>query len=338
MGEPKGVLMIDCAPSEVDGEPILRGVIDVGSFDQLLIGPYQREVLPVTSIEEWRKAFKLGEVPDIYLGMRGINFDPTGMGPGRALLIDPVYVIDGQQRWNTAKLLRDEGLRPHLGASVRFKTTEPSERELFQRLNVRQRRLSGNKILQNTADDLPVMRELLQLTTTPSDFVLTGRVTWGQKAREGDLVSAVTFVTVIGELLAHLGSTRHSQLLRLAPALDNVASELTKELVIENTVYFFTLVQELWKLGDIQYRDRSTANKLAFLAGLAKLLSAHYDFWQGERLYVKADDKRKLKSYPVNDPSVVAVVKSGKESVFRDMVNHMNRSRRHDFLRQRGTL
>ena len=50
---------------------ILRGSIDPDSLPLLKVDEYQREVLPLSTIQEIMQGLQTGSVPDIVLGMRG---------------------------------------------------------------------------------------------------------------------------------------------------------------------------------------------------------------------------------------------------------------------------
>ncbi len=80
------------------GTIILRGVIDAGSLKTLRFDDYQREALPLSSLNKLAAALKAGEsLPDIEIGMRGARTRNTG---DDWYLQDECYVIDGQQRVN----------------------------------------------------------------------------------------------------------------------------------------------------------------------------------------------------------------------------------------------
>src|SRR5689334_6265223 len=87
--------------TEVNGEIIAQGFMDLEGLMQLKVADYQREVLKSTGEKANRrtaleKAVDDGaRLPAIVLGMRGQNFRSSG---DDLLLYDAVYIVDGLQR------------------------------------------------------------------------------------------------------------------------------------------------------------------------------------------------------------------------------------------------
>lgn len=353
-----GVILSRVSINEHDGEVTVRGLLDVRSFEEGLIleGPYQRERLPVSDLDDWMESFRHGDVPDIELGMRGADFET--LGESTILLQDPVYVIDGLQRITAARTLladEDNDVTPHLWVVLRFNTTEESERKRFLLLNTKRRKVSGNKIAANLKDDYSIVEALYKLTV-PSDedtvalddksatelppFVLMGRVTWTHRRQEGHLLSATTLLKVLGDLHGHRGSTKYSTVEPLIKGLQSLADVMTVELLVGNLKYLFELADQMWDFGKLGFHDRSALNTQAFLTALARLYSTHTDFWKdGDTLFVKVAERERLATFPVHDPTMLMKAKSGgsagRDSMIDDLVAHINYRRTANRLTER---
>jgi hypothetical protein len=353
-----GVILSRVSIDDHEGEVTVRGLLDIRSFEEGLIreGEYQREVLPVSDLDDWIESLKKGKVPDIDLGMRGANFE--NIGDSTILLQDPVYVIDGLQRISAARTIladEDNDVTPHLWAVLHFNTTEESERKRFRLLNTKRRKVSGNKIAANMRQDYPIVQALYDLTVPSeeeavpldeesgekkSSFVLMGRVTWGHRRREGDLLSAASLLKVLGDLHGHRGSTKYTTVVPLIKGLQELADVLTVELLIENLKYLFELADQMWQFGRLGFHDRSALNSQAFLTALARLYSMHTDFWKDDdTLFVKAAERERLASFPVHDPTMLRKAKSGgtagRDGMIDDLVAHINYKRTTNRLKER---
>ena len=82
--------------------------------------------------------------------------------------------------------------------------------------------------------------------------------------------------------------------------------------------------------------------KGSFVHCLAKLLSDHHDFWQGDpeekKLSIPRELRNKLKLFAINDPAVERLAGSGGKSrnhLYLLMLEHMNSSKRTKRLRSR---
>lgn len=323
---------------EIEGtkQVILRGVVDPGSLHHLLKDDYQREAQPLTS--QWRilDALQKGEpLPDIELGMRG---DHVASREDNYILKDNVYIIDGLQRVTTAIhfLGTHQTGVVRLGATVHFNTTKEWERKRFHILNTHRLKVAPNVLLRNMREESPAILALYGLSMNDKTFVLHHRVSWTQRMTKGELLTALVFVKVVGLLHSHKVAGKSSSIDGLVPALGKAVEIFGIQTVRENVRAFFNLVDECWGLKCVQYRESAIYIRGMFLYTLARLLSDHHDFWQGDekRLFVNADLKRKIAQFPIHDPEVARLSgSSGMARVLlytmlRDHINSGKRSKR----------
>jgi len=114
------------------GQPILLGFLDLpSSIDNLKHDWYQRKAgFSPVKIRNMVRDMKAGDrMPTLVLGMRGDNF--TADADGSVTLNDPVFVIDGLQRWMAAVVAAEDGCVVRLSIQVFFNTTEEFEIALF---------------------------------------------------------------------------------------------------------------------------------------------------------------------------------------------------------------
>lgn len=329
-----------------NGTIILRGVIAPESLEYLLSDDYQREVLPLSSLTGITKALQEGgTVPDIELGMRGHECSDS---KGVYFLRNQVYIVDGQQRVSAARhvLQTNPDAKVRIGAAIHFGTNREWERERFRILNSLRARVSPNVLLRNKKDDNDAVALLYALTTsdTPANrsFVLNERVCWSQRMTRREIITALTVGKTLGHLHSHLvpGATG-SVVEDLAVGLGRVLTVCGPQSFRGNVVTFFDLVDECWGVRKIHYQGSATHIKGSFLFTLARMLSRHLDFWQGEegkRLFIEVPLRRKIAQFPVHDPSVVNLAGSSGKShellygLLRDHINSGKRTRR---LRER---
>ncbi len=321
-------------------EIILRGVIDADSLRLLQVGDYQREVMPLSSLDSLVKAMKKGvTVPDIELGMRGQRYRETQ--DGFWWLLDDVYIVDGLQRVSSGLHILQSGgeVRPHIGAAIHFGTNEVWERERFQILNADRRKLSPNVLLRNLRHTNQAIDVLFRLTTKDKGFVLHDRVSWTQAQRRTELINALTMAKAVGVLHGHIGPGRGSRYDDLAAGLEKIMGNVGSGVFRDNVRYFFDLIDELWGVKRVVYKQGAVQMRLTFLQALASVLSGHLDFWKEERLFVSADMKRKLAGFSLSDPNVIQLAGSGGTS--RDMlsyllIRHINSGRRTGHIKPRN--
>lgn len=323
------------------GEILLRGVIDPASLHLLKVGPYQREILPLATINGLVKAFKEGSVPDVDLGMRGERFTTRpGDGGDNFYLQDDTFIVDGLQRVTAAQLLSNQGGVPHLGATIHFSTTEEWERERFRILNAHRTKLSPNVLLRNRRHDYAVVEMLFRLTSD-SGFVLGNRVSWAQRMQRDHLLTALTFAKVIGRLHGHLGPTGSTTVDDLARGLEVVMERIGKNVMRDNVRAFFDFVDTAWGIKRVAFKEGATYMRATFLWTLARLLSDHTDFWRDNRLVVVADLQRKIANFPVADPQVSNLSSAGgkaRDILYVLLVNHVNSGRRTRKLKPRADV
>ncbi|MEK7509785.1 MAG: hypothetical protein AAB605_03675 [Patescibacteria group bacterium] len=321
---------------EEGGEIVLRGRIAPESFIHLQVDDYQREVAPLSSQSSILGALTNGgTLPDIELGMRGQKFKEEA--DGTFVLTDPVYIVDGLQRVSTVVhyLSGHPDAAVRLGAKIYFDTDKPWERERFGILNGSTRaKVSPNILLRNYRETSRAILMLYGLSNTAKDFVLHDRVSWRQRMTRGELISALTFVKLVGILHSHKAAGIHAQLNMLVSALDRGVDLIGIQNVRENMKTFFDLIDECWGIKRVQYRESAIYMRGNFLYVLARLLSDHTDFWRQpdeKKLFIEAPLKRKIAQFPINDPEVVRLAgSSGKarEMIYLLLRDHINSGKR----------
>lgn len=323
-----------------DGDDIiLRGVIDPGSLGLLQVDDYQREILSATKIGEIIEGLKSHGVPDIILGMRGEHYLERG---GFVYLQDTVHIIDGLQRVTGAVrwMATDEAAVPQLGVKVHFGTTYEMERDLFDKLNLAQTKLSSNITLRNRRKVSPAIGQLHALSMDRS-WVMYDKIAWTQNMRRGDLISAVTFVKVAAMLHSHTGPGRSNTVLELVTGLDKIAKNIGVRRLAKNVRTFFEILDESYGIKRVSIRGGATYLKSSFLMQLARVLSDHPLFWDGEELKLQPADIRKLQTFPIDDPEIMRLSSSSGtagEILYQLFVKHFNVNRRSRRLEPRRSL
>lgn len=326
----EGVRIKHAALDDENGDLILRGVINPHDLHRLLADDYQREVNPLAKIMDLVEAFQTGSVPDIDLGMRGHRCE----GAGEAYcLLDDIYIIDGLQRVTAAMHLMQQNREnlPKLGATIHFGTSKEWERNRFRILNADRTKLSSNILLRNLKDELPVMKMLTKLTEQKG-FVMKDRICWNQRMKRGELMTAVTFVRIVGALNSHLGPGLYTNWHEIANGLQKIANNIGMNVLRSNIKTFFDLIDNCWGIGRIVYRDGATHIKFGFLLTLARVIASHRNFWKGEndqRLFIEAQLMRKISLFPIDDPQIVSLSNGGKmqDLLFLLMVRHINKGK-----------
>ena len=307
------------------GRKVLRGVIAPDSLHLLQSGEYQREILPLATITALVKAFQEGSVPDVELGMRGERNTERG---GVFYLADPVFIVDGLQRVTAAiKHLQEGGKQPHLGAAIYFSTTEDIERERFRVLNAERMKLSPNILLRNMRHGYPAVAAVHQLTTTDKAFVARDRICWQQQMRREHILSALTLMHLHG----HIASATRTHLAEVVESVSKAYQKVGHGTFIANAKTFFDFLEASWGVKSIAFKENVTHIRTTFLACVAQLLSRHEDFWRGEKLMIEADLQRKLKLFPLADPTVKGLAAgSGKARsvLYQLLLEHINAGKR----------
>lgn len=326
-----GALDLDDEGQEI----ILRGRLDLNSLETLLTDDYQREVLPTTTLQKILSGFSTGSIPDIDLGMRGQRVQETEAGV--FLLKDPVFIIDGLQRVTAAKKYLAEGNNPRLGAIIHFGTTREWEIKRFHILNADRTKLSANVLLRNMKDDFEVVATLL-LLSKDSDFVLGRRICWQQRMLRQHLISAVTFLKVVGALHSHIGPGKSNNVAELVPAIQKTMGVVGRNILRDNVRIFFEAVDECWDVRNIVYKEGAPYIRLSFMVCLAEIFSEHSTFWRDRRLFIEASWRKKLKLFPIGDPTVKQLASASGQARYmlkQLIIDHLNRGKRTRRLRKR---
>lgn len=330
----EGIRLIRCIMTEQDDEIIFTGVIDPSYLHLLRVDrAYQREELAGDTVNTKAAAFLAGEhIPDIILGMRGQKYQEHD---GATFLLDPVYIIDGQQRRAGAvkAMAQQPHFRPMLGAKVFFNTNTESETIDFRKLNTTQTRLKPSVLIASYRRENAAVRTLYDLTLDRS-FALHGRVTWTQRAANSDLISARTYLRAVGALHAHSGiGARSSAVSQLVASLNTLANRVSLSTFRDNARAFFELLDTVWGVRNAN-RDHNSCPHLrvAFLQSLANMLSRNLDFWTPRGLlFVDANDRRKLGKFDLMSPDILHLTISASGTgnrLITYLEDHLNSGRR----------
>lgn len=308
---------------------IMRGVIDPDSFHLLQVAEYQREVLPLATIEKLCAAFEHGKVPDIELGMRGQRF--TSDREETFYLQDPVFIIDGLQRVSAAlHLMKKGGVLPHLGATVHFGTTEEWERGRFKILNADRTKLSPNVLARNLRHDFPSIELLLRLSGD-SGFVLHNRICWSQRVGRGHLITAVSLIKTIGMLHSRFGPGRANNLMELARGLEKIMERVGRSNFKDNIRTYFDVIDEAWGVRRVAFKEGASYLRGTFRLALGDVFSSYQEFWRGSKLVVTSDWRKKLAIFPITDPMIQQLAGSGgqaQEMLSQMILKHLNSGKR----------
>jgi hypothetical protein len=331
MANSTAIRLTNAALDEQDGDIILRGRLDPTTLDALQVDAYQREVLPASTINEIVEGFKQGSVPDIDLSMRGSRFTDKGEV---YLLQDPVFIVDGLQRVTAAKLLRQRGGDPRLGAVVHFDKTRDWEEQRFRTLNMKRTRLSPNVLIRNLRSEYTVIASLHSLAHDDHDFPLRGRICWQQRNQRVDLITAMILCKVAGHQHAHLGPGRSSNMIEMVRGLEQIHHRVGRNQFRDNVRSFYEVVDEAFGLKTIAFNEGVVHLRYTFLSTLADVFSRHPVFWREKKFFVEKDLLQKLATFPVHDPTIKQLAGAGGKardmlrSLMIDHLNHGKRSRR----------
>lgn len=328
----EGVRMLNAALDEDEHRNIvLRGVIAPESLSMLKAGPYQREILPVTTIKDLAEAFNGGcALPDVYLGMRGGNYTEHD---GSTWLEDAVYIIDGLQRVTAAQEVHRTGKVPRLGAKVHFNTTESWERSKFRALNTFGTKLSPSILIRNMEKEYPIVEMLLSLNHD-SNFVLAERVCWNQRMIRKDLITGLTLLKVAGMLHSRFGKgSRSARYVEVVPALQRIYERIGRNAVRDNLREFWGVMDECWQVRNVTFKEGAVFLRTSFLFCLTSIISEYDNFWRDSKLFIERDLRKKIALFPINDPEVVRLAATGQHGAAGDllyqlMLRHINSGKR----------
>lgn len=338
----RGVIRLENAGLiEQNGTLIAHGWLDIDSMGLLRVDEYQREVLHQRG-RRLHQALMDGAVfPDIVLGMRGqrISFPK---GSNVCELHDPVYIIDGLQRVFACKTAAE--MKPELantlkiGAEVRFDTNQEVERQLFDDLNTKRIPVSANVLLRNLRNKHPAILTLYGLCHTDKDFALYERVCWNQRMSKQEIVTATVFVKAMKTLHSLVGAMGSASAGRIASELDAVTKRMKLATFRRNVVTFFDALDEAFGIRTIEYNQTITHLRGNFLNAVGKMFGAHENFWEGDVLRIDAQMRRKLASFPINDPEIRRLAGAGNSALpllYAMLLEHMNKGMRRNMLVKR---
>jgi hypothetical protein len=331
---------------EKNGEIVAHGWLDMEAIQNLRVGDYQREIMENRGgkVSSLRRGVEAGaRLPDIMLGMRGEKYTSRG---DDMLLENDVYIIDGLQRISALRKFAtdfpDKAASIRIGAEVRFSTTRDSENDLFTVLNLQRKAMAPSVILRNKRNHHHSVATLYGLTMHDRNFALNAKVCWDQQMHRGELLTALLFGKICMTLHRHTttGGRHITAGGDLPVTMDRAVAAVGLQTFRNNINVLFEAVDEIWGLRGIKYQDRATQTKGNFLIQFAGILSDHEDFWDGNKLVIDGDMKRKLKSFPMQDPTIIRLAGAGAtagELLRRHIIDHINKNKqtsRHLVLRR----
>ena len=229
------------------------------------------------------------------------------------LLENDVFIIDGLQRVSALRKVAAndpdlaKGLR--IGAEVRFNTTRDSENDLFTVVNVNRKSMSPSVILRNERNNHNSIATLYGLSMHDKNFAMVGKVCWDQQMHRGELMTALSFAKIAITLHRHTGpGGRHlSSTAKFGAVLDGLSSAVGLQCSTSGEPHHFSMTRWMlfWGLRGIKFTDRATHTRTTFLLQVAGMISDHEDFWEGTKLIIDAGQKSKLKSFPIEDPTII---------------------------------
>lgn len=334
--EPVVVRLQSASLDEKGGEIVAHGWLDLASMQNLRVGDYQREIIDNSRGKKPSlvKALENNErLPDIMLGMRGQRYTERGQ---TMILEDDVYIIDGLQRVSTIRKFAadnpEEASRMRIGAEVRFNTTRDSEKELFTVLNVKRKAMSPSVLLRNERNNSNGIATAYGLSVSDKNFALYGKVSWNQQMNRSELMKALAFCQSCITLhrFSGTGGRNMAAAQSIPAAMDKMASNVGLQNFRQNIFTFYEMMDEVWGLRGMKYIDRATHVRHNFLKELAGVLGDHEDFWDGNRLVIDATQKAKLKSFPIDDPTIIRLAGAGSAAgvlLRRHIIDHLNRNK-----------
>ena len=313
---------------------ILRGVIDPSSFDRIQVASYQRERRTLPKLKGMIAAIKAGEqMPDIEIGVRGENYNERD---GCFYLHDDCYTVDGLQRLTACQrvIAENPSVNVRLGAMFHFNTTEKWEKDRFRAVNAGDGgriAVSPNILLRNSADECKTVDALMKMSASDKEFVLRGKVSWGQNKGRGELLTALSVLKVSGHLHSHFGPGRSTKYTELMKACDKTLLIVGPNIWRANTREFYAVIDRTFGISKIAYADLINHIKFGFLRVLAQVFADHANFWEGTKLTVSRRDEDKLRQFAIGDPAVSGLISAGggvNPVLYQILVAHLNSGRR----------
>lgn len=328
--DPEGVKITSPGlQDDPERDTILRGSVAPESFPLLKIDKfYQRELLSTEKNRDIQRAIDMGgDLPDVVLGMRGDRF--TFDTAGAVVLLDPVFIIDGQQRIGTIRrhLEQFPSDPVRIGAQIHFSTTPQWERRRFTALNLFRTNMSANVTLANMRHDSKILATLYGLSNSQASFVLNKRVCWQQGRTGIHLISASTYMHIALTLHGSFAATRATSARMILTSLDNLERAVNLQIVRDNVARFWDVVDEAWGITEATSKAIPVHLKTGFLGVLARIIGDHVDFWDGHNLVVSPDLRKRLRAFKPNDPSYSHLVTGHGVALVllrRMMIDHLN--------------
>lgn len=310
---------------------VLSGRIDQNTLRFLNVDKeYQRTLDDRADIFD---ALKSGVVvPNLVIGVRGTDYERDG---DDYIIRSPCYIVDGWQRVGTAlrllELIPNHVVR--MFGSFHFGTDQLWEGQHFTALNKNIKRVSPNLHMRNMRDGNDAILTLYGLSFNTRDFPLYKRICWAQNMARGDLVTATVAATCILMLHSHHVAMGARRVDDIASGLMTAASAVSLPTFRQNITTFFSIIDECWNFRAIEFRSRAPYIKGSFLNVLARVFSNHPVFWidGGRKLFVDADDRRKLGKFRVNDPHIANLCGSqgaANKLLYEMLVRHFDSGRR----------
>lgn len=323
---------------EKDGDIVAHGWLDINAMQNLHVGDYQREILDGPSgggrKSSIQKALDKAErLPDVMLGMRGQRYVQRG---GSMYLEDDVYIIDGLQRISAMRKFAldypEKASQMRIGAEVRFSTTRDSEKALFTIVNTKRKAMSASVLLRNERNNSTGIATAYGLSMNDKNFALYEKVCWDQQMHRGELVKALSFCQTCLALhrWSGFGGRNTTSAITIPPAMDKMAANVGLNAFRANIITFFEVMDSIWGLRGLKYIDRATHIRLNFMKELAGVLGDHEEYWEGNRLMVDSAQKAKLKSFPIDDPTIARLASSGTTAgaiLRRYLIDHINKNK-----------
>ncbi len=325
-----------------EGFTILQGWIDPDTLDALLIDDYQRDLLPISTIDQILEGFRKedGSVPAIDLGMRGCQYHSR---EGAFILRDPVYIVDGLQRVTAAKKHKAAGGKVILSAEIRFNSTKEQEIERFRFLNGNRTKVSPNVLLHNAQWKHPGMSMLYSMCNEDSQFALKNLVCWKQRQLRNHITYAMVMCRALGHLHTFLvsGSGSVARVDDVIKMIDKLFEKVGASQLRDNARTFYDLVDHCWGLRNITFREKAPHIRYAFQFALARVFDNHEVFWEDKKLVIPRDLRSKLKQFNVYDPSVSSLAGGSGQaarSLYVMLAEHINKGKRTRRLTERRTV
>jgi hypothetical protein len=328
------------------GTIILRGALEQNTLINLQTDWYQRGAnfnpSKIRKMVSDIEAGQLPRFPDITLGMRGHKWSSEG---DRFALHDPVYIIDGLQRWTAANVVleKNPNFPVRMGCKLYFNTDVTFEREMFRELNTKRTSVAPSVILRNEKDSKTpagyLAATLYGMTITDKDFALVNRVCWDQTPiRSGGETSQI----IRGSSLLYLLMDLHKHkihaiksggilntLNEVGAKIDTVGSLQARK----NLVYFFDIVDKVWGVRGVTYPAKKIHLSQNWLSTLAMVFSNHSVFWKDDDtvLHIPAAYIKDLEKIDPQDDELARLVRSvtnnGREILYDLFIRRFNKGK-----------